>query len=110
MFAVIYRWQIHSGREDEFVDGWNRVTRAIHAACGSYGSRLHRASDGTWVAYARWPDAATRDRCDHGEQTGQEMMERAVAVRFDELTMEIASDLLAEPAAGPGSGSVRVRI
>jgi hypothetical protein len=31
-----------------FVDGWQRVTTAIRENCGSYGSRLHRAADGTW--------------------------------------------------------------
>ena len=44
--------------EAQFIDGWKRVTRAIYDTCGSYGSRLHRCEDGTWLAYARWPDAA----------------------------------------------------
>ncbi len=37
MFAVIYRWRLHTGAEESFVDGWTRVTRAIYAQCGSYG-------------------------------------------------------------------------
>ena len=68
MFAVIYRWRSKPGCEEQFVDGWARVTRAMHAGCGSYGSRLHRAGDGTWVAYARRPDAETCERCERCER------------------------------------------
>lgn len=67
MFAVIHHWRLHPGAEAQFLDGWQRVTRAIHAACGSYGSRLHRAGNDDWVAYVRWPDAATRSRCQHAD-------------------------------------------
>ncbi len=100
MFAVIYRWRLKPGQEARFVDGWERVTRAIHAACGSYGSRLHQATDGTWVAYARWPDAETRDACGHAEVEGGRLMGSAVAERFDEVTMEVVADLLREPVGG----------
>ena len=58
MVTAIYRWRIEDGMEAQFIDGWKRVTRAIYDTCGSYGSRLHRCEDGTWLAYARWPDAA----------------------------------------------------
>jgi hypothetical protein len=98
VFAVIYRWRLHTGAEESFVDGWTRVTRAIDAECGSYGSRLHQAEDGTWVAYARWPDAATRERCQHTEIEGERLMSQAVAKRFETLTMDIVIDLLREPA------------
>ena len=33
------------------------------AACGSHGSCLHQASDGTFVAYARWPSEPERQAC-----------------------------------------------
>ena len=68
MIAIVYRWRVTDGMEEQFVDGWSRVTRAIREHCGSHGSRLHRAEDGTWLAYARWPDlppgrpASTRSR------------------------------------------------
>ena len=96
MFAVLYRWQIEPGMEEQFADGWHRVTRAIHASCGSYGSRLHRADDGTWFAYARWPDAAGRDACNHGESEGLRLMTEATA-HLDQLPAEIVVDLLDEP-------------
>jgi heme-degrading monooxygenase HmoA len=97
MFAVIYRWRLKPGYEEQFVDGWARVTRAIHAGCGSHGSRLHRAGDGTWVAYARWPDAETRERCEHGDLEGARLMREAVAETFPETIMDIVQDLLHEP-------------
>ena len=99
MFAVVYRWRLHPGSEEGFVDGWERVTRAIAEQCGSFGSRLHRADDGTWVAYARWPDAVTRERCVVDEPEGARLMAEAVAERFPELAMELVSDLLQEPPA-----------
>lgn len=98
MFVAIYRWRLRPGMESQFVDGWERVTKAIYAACGSYGSRLHRCEDGTWLAYARWPDVATRERCNHMEQEGRHLMRDAVAEDFEDIEATIFSDLLQEPA------------
>ncbi|MFI8101015.1 hypothetical protein [Streptomyces sp. NPDC086023] len=97
MFAVIYRWRLVPGKEQQFTDGWHRVTEAIRARCGSYGSRLHTAHDGTWVAYARWPDAGTREACGTPDPEGLAMMRDAVAEGFPETRLEIVDDLLAEP-------------
>lgn len=98
MLTAIYRWRIKGGMEAQFVEGWERVTRAIYEDCGSYGSRLHRCQDGTWVGYARWPDAATRDACGHGEVEGRRMMREAVSEAFEDIVGEIVSDLLREPS------------
>ena len=97
MFAVVYRWRLKEGSEERFVEGWERVTRAIHASCGSYGSRLHQCDDGTWVAYARWPDDAARQACEHGDPEGSRLMAESVVERYDELRLAVVSDLLAEP-------------
>lgn len=99
MFAVIYRWRVRPGADDRFVDGWSRVTRAIHAQCGSYGSRLHRAADGTWVAYAVWPDAQTRERCTPSEPEGGRLMREAIEESFPETPLTVTVDLIAEPGA-----------
>ncbi|MFJ9825226.1 hypothetical protein ACIRSU_12750 [Streptomyces sp. NPDC101160] len=101
MFAVIYRWRLQPGLEEQFVEGWHRVTAAIRLRCGSYGSRLHQTDDGTWVAYARWPDAATRDRCGTVDAEGLTMMREAVEERFPEIRMQIVDDMLAEPNPAP---------
>jgi hypothetical protein len=103
MFTAVYRWRLKEGMEAQFVDGWERVTRAILETCGSYGSRLHRCADGTWLAYARWPDAATREACEHHEEEGRRLMREAVAEDFDDVVAEVVSDLLREPSAGQPS-------
>ncbi len=100
MFTAIYRWRVTSGMEAQFVNGWERVTRAIYQSCGSYGSRLHHCEDGTWLAYARWPDAATRNAFEHGDEEGRRMMRQAVAEEYEDILVEVVSDLLAEPATG----------
>ncbi|MYW63767.1 hypothetical protein GTY65_06690 [Streptomyces sp. SID8379] len=97
MFAVIYRWRLHEGKEEQFAAGWHRVTLAIRAHCGSYGSRLHRADDGTWVAYARWPDAATREASPDVDPEGVAMMREAISESFPAVRCEVTDDLLAEP-------------
>lgn len=102
MLAVIYRWRLKPSLEQQFVDGWTRVTKAIHLRCGSYGSRLHQAEDGTWVAYARWPDAATREACEHGDIEASRMMREAVEQEFDDIVMTISVDLLQEPQRSEG--------
>lgn len=96
MFVAVYRWRLKPGMEDQFVDGWERVTRAIWRSCGSCGSRLHQCSDDTWLAYARWPDAATRDACEHEEPEDTGLCD-AVADHFEDVLCTMVRDLLAEP-------------
>lgn len=79
------------------------MTRAIYATCGSKGSRLHRCDDGSWLAYARWPDEETFERCSHGEQEGIRLMQEAAEEMVEMPRCEIVQDLLAEgSAAAPG--------
>lgn len=61
MFAVIYRGYLKVGREAEYRQAWSIVARYFVEQCGALGSSLHRADDGLWVAYSRWPDKKTRD-------------------------------------------------
>ena len=106
-FAVLYRWRLKPGAEDEFREGWRRVTLGILERCGSFGSRLHQADDGTWVAYARWPSAAARDACSEGppvDPEGSRMMREASEFVYDEVVLTVVDDLLREPAAPPTRG------
>ena len=97
MFCVIYRWRLKPGRDDEFVAAWERLTRAIRDYRGGLGSRLHRAEDGRWVAYAQWPDRAAwesaRDRAPPDPDAATAMAE-AVAERDEPLLLEAVADLL----------------
>jgi heme-degrading monooxygenase HmoA len=59
MFVALYWWRVHPGKEEQFRRAWRRGTELIREIYGSYGSRLHRDSDGRFVGYAEWPDEAT---------------------------------------------------
>lgn len=54
-FAVIYRWRLRRGMEQQFQEAWATVTETFMAERRALGSRLHRDDDGDWVAYAQWP-------------------------------------------------------
>ncbi len=60
MFAVIYRGFIKAGLEDSYQDYWKKVATYFVQKRGALGSTLHKTKEGMWVAYSRWPDAATR--------------------------------------------------
>jgi hypothetical protein len=62
MFNVIYRWKIHPGKEEQFKEAWIEATRLIREFRGGQGSRLHRCEDGSFLAYAQWPDQETWQR------------------------------------------------
>lgn len=99
MFAVVYTWVVKPGSEDAFVDAWHRATVAITEQCGSYGSRLHRADDGTFVGYARWPSEGARVECFAAGAADEEAaadMARAIEETLPERRLSIVDDLLAE--------------
>src|SRR5271156_5423842 len=71
MFCVIYQWKVKHEKEEEFRDTWRTITEAIFLQHGALGSRLHKSDDGTWIAYAQWPD---RDRWqNHSDTLGVEL-------------------------------------
>ena len=55
-FVAIYRWRVHPEKREQFQRAWFAVTQSIKADRGGLGSRLHQADDGTFVAYAQWPN------------------------------------------------------
>jgi hypothetical protein len=101
--TVLYRWRVRAGAEETFVRGWELVTRAIHRSCGSHGSRLHRAQEGPWLAYARWPDRETRERCHHDETEGLELMAQSAEL-VEVLHLEQVSDLLDDTSTASPTG------
>jgi len=96
-FAVVYRWRLVEGREGAFERAWARVTEGLRAERGGLGSCLHRAEDGTWVAYARWPDRATWQRSrDAGavDEGAAERMRAAIAESLEPLLLDLLDDRL----------------
>ena len=102
-FIVLYRWRLHAGAEDAFVQGWSRITALLRAR-GSLGSRLHRGSDGLWYGYAQWPSAQVRQAVfalGSLDETASARMKSAIAESLPEITLEARADYLA-PLAGDG--------
>jgi hypothetical protein len=95
-FIVLYRWRLHAGAEDAFVQGWSRITELLRSR-GSLGSRLHRGSDGLWYGYAQWPSAQVRKDIfalgplDEAASAG---MKSAIAESLPEITLEAKADYL----------------
>lgn len=107
MFAVIYRGYLKKGREADYQMAWNTVATYFLEKRGAIGSCLHRTSDGSWVAYSRWPDQKTRDASwpgDHAPSTELPPHIRGAVLliqncldpdrKLDEICMEVVDDLL----------------
>ena len=101
MFAVIYRWRVVPGLEAQFEAGWRRGTERIAAEFGGWGSRLHAAGDGVYIAYAQWPDEetwkkASEQRMRHSDDEARRMYREAIVPgTFETLyAMPVTSDLL----------------
>ncbi|MDH4389365.1 MAG: antibiotic biosynthesis monooxygenase [Fimbriimonas sp.] len=94
-FAVLYRWRLVPGSEAEFTESWTAVTEALKTR-GGRGSRLHKAEDGTYWAYAQWPSAEAREGAfrEAVEVTSVRPMSESIAERFDEIRLEVIADLL----------------
>lgn len=97
MLIVIYRWRLKEGREEVFRQGWCEMTESIYRTRGSLGSRLHRAEDGTWLAYAQWPDEETwrkaREAGTANEAAALKMREGSEALLSEER-LYVTDDLL----------------
>lgn len=96
-FAVIYRWRLRAGMEEQFQTAWAKLTEAIRDERGGLGSRLHRADDGSWVAYAQWPDRETWERSQASESAAavaSAMMAAAVENSTAPVALDPVADLL----------------
>lgn len=96
-FTIIYRWRLHPDKEQQFIDVWSRNTPLIIEKCGGLGSRLHKAEDGTWLAYAQWPDKATWERSysvPNWDEEGGKIMEDAIIERLPRILLNPVADFL----------------
>ena len=98
-FVVLYRWRIHPNHESSFIEAWSRITELLRSAGGSFGSRLHRGSDGIWYGYAQWPDDEIRQRAFSLslDPAASAHMRAAVAESRHEVVLESVSDFLFLP-------------
>lgn len=97
-FCAIYRWRLHPGSEERFVQAWSRVTRLLRDERGSLGSRLHRGPDGVWYSYTQWPSAAAKAeglaKPSVDPQAWQQLRD-CIAESLPELVLEPVADFLA---------------
>lgn len=103
-FVVIYRWRLHAGKEQQFQQVWSRNTPEIIARYGGLGSRLHKSEDGTWLAYAQWPNRATWERAytlPDWDPEGSRLMEEAILERLPRILLEPMADFLVKADIQP---------
>ena len=94
-FAVLYRWRLKHGMEEQFCAAWSRISEIL-LAHGSHGARLHRSVEDVWYAYAQWPDAQTRERATEFTEHLPEcaMMREAIADSMPPILLEPVIDHL----------------
>lgn len=103
MIAVIYRWRVEEKDAAEFQRRWHEITEEIVKTYGGGGSRLHKAENGDWIAYARWPSKADRDRAfaEFSKRTTSTPQREGMAKLIEEVWLEITDDLLIPEADLP---------
>ena len=106
MFAVIYRGYIHPGHENEYKKLWKQVATYFIKNRGAIGSRLHKTTEGEYLAYSMWPDKKTRDASwgEHADINSlpKEIIEVTEKLKlcidknrpYDEICMNVVEDLL----------------
>lgn len=106
-FCVIYQFRVRSGEESRFVRAWEDLTLAIREHCGGLGSRLHKADDGWWLAYAQWPDRQTWEQAQARtapvHPDAQQRMAAAIEGRRPPILLTPHADLLSLRAASAPS-------
>ena len=95
--CVIYHWKLRPELETQFVAAWRRATQLIMDQRGGGGSRLHKAADGTWYAYAQWPDRKTWQAHQDAGPIDPELARQLLAaeeVAFPPVLLEPVADFL----------------
>lgn len=112
--AVIYRAYLKTGKEEEYQTAWKIVAKYFMQYRGAIGSCLHKAADGLWVAYSRWPDQKTRDASWPGESAPSDVLPSEIrdAIltikdcldperKLPDICMEVVSDFLFTKDSSP---------
>jgi RimJ/RimL family protein N-acetyltransferase len=103
MIAYLYRWKIRPQHEESFIQAWSQITRHLLTQ-GSLGSRLHRADDGLFYAYAQWPDEKTYAGASFTSPDGEflrEQMKDATEEVFVPVLLDPPVDLLSRLPSTP---------
>lgn len=96
-FAVLYRWRLKDGAENQFVEAWAAITRFLREERGALGSRLHRCDDGTYMAYAQWPSReawSAMQGSPSGVPEASRIMKECILESLDDEPLTPLNDLL----------------
>jgi len=99
MYAVLYRWRLKSGHESSFETAWADRTEEIKKEHGALGSRLHRADDGSFIAYAQWPSRESWEEASStaGANSPSSLTMKEATESFEIVArMDVIKDLLVE--------------
>lgn len=100
MFAVIYKFRVIKGKEDDFLRSWKALTEMLIQYEGGLGSRLHKTKEpGEYIAYARWPDRSIwaqqpKHNLPPEAETARTVMRNACEDISTLFELEIVEDLL----------------
>jgi heme-degrading monooxygenase HmoA len=92
--AVLYRWKLKSGKDEDFVAAWERHAQVLCTESGMIGSRLHKADDGTFVAYSYWPSrkAWEKAQVEPPKSAARALMAAAIDERLDDTHLELVAE------------------
>ncbi|MFC3285893.1 antibiotic biosynthesis monooxygenase family protein [Litchfieldella rifensis] len=104
MLAIILEFDVIPGKEEAFREAWEETTKYIHTNFGSLGSRLHRAEDGKFIAYAQWPDHETYEKEHDWSEEGIKCRERMRSTLKSEQVivlhkLDVDTDLLEQESS-----------
>ncbi|HEY9789269.1 MAG TPA: antibiotic biosynthesis monooxygenase [Candidatus Obscuribacterales bacterium] len=94
MFVAVYSFKLKPNMEEQFQQAWAERTKEIIKASGSFGSRLHRNEDGTFVAYAQWPSRKAWENAAPSETAARDRMREATLSSETVFCLEVLEDLL----------------
>ena len=89
MFCVLYKFTVKAGCESTFRHNWVAVTQWLYRHAGSFGSRLHRANDGSYIGYAQW---ASHDKWKE-DRANAELQSHVQAMRESCEEVEVLHEL-----------------
>jgi hypothetical protein len=97
MFVVMYEFTVKSGQAERFIPLWHDLTLLVTELSNSHGSRLHKASDISWIGYAEWP---SRDAWENSDLTQNEItqLREQISTACDDIQiiyqLDVIDDLL----------------
>ncbi len=107
MFAVIYQSWVLPEHEENYQQLWQKIADYFISECGAIGACLHKTQEGSYLAYSRWPDRATREASWPGDTDPFQSLPITIAQaitdiktyidesrHIPEITMDVTCDLL----------------